>query len=279
MRKPARIDGQRARPDHAAHDGVERHVETLRHADQVARHRIDAAIDRDRGREEHAERNGRDLRLLADPEPEDQQRQQRDLRNREQRRDEGDADAARQRREPDREADDDAGRGAEQPADADAQRPKPTDAARARPTSRACRSRRAIADGAGRNSGLTQPALPASCQSAITSASAIQPRIAARAWREAGAAKCDRPRRFGRCADRRSARGQACWTSRSASIASSRISDHRSFCSASNLPRASIVAALGARHRDGRRSRGRGRAGATAPRCGRRAAPLPRDYA
>src|ERR1700704_3168134 len=33
----------------------------------------------------------------------------------------------------------------------------------------------AIADGAGRNSGLTQPALPASCQNAITSASAIQP--------------------------------------------------------------------------------------------------------
>src|SRR4030081_2473118 len=33
----------------------------------------------------------------------------------------------------------------------------------------------AIADGAGRNSGLTQPALPANCQNAITSASAIQP--------------------------------------------------------------------------------------------------------
>ena len=33
----------------------------------------------------------------------------------------------------------------------------------------------AIADGGGRNSGLTQPALPASCQSAITSTSAIQP--------------------------------------------------------------------------------------------------------
>ncbi len=33
----------------------------------------------------------------------------------------------------------------------------------------------AIADGAGRNNGLTQPALPASCQSPITSASAIQP--------------------------------------------------------------------------------------------------------
>ena len=72
--------GQRARPDHAAHDGMERHIKALRHPDQVARHRIDAAIDRDRGGEEHAERNGRDLRLLADPEPEDQQRQQRDLR-------------------------------------------------------------------------------------------------------------------------------------------------------------------------------------------------------
>src|SRR5438552_6467222 len=33
----------------------------------------------------------------------------------------------------------------------------------------------AIADGAGRNSGLAQPALPASCHSAMTSASAIQP--------------------------------------------------------------------------------------------------------
>src|ERR1700704_3311027 len=33
----------------------------------------------------------------------------------------------------------------------------------------------AIADGAGRNSGLTQPALPASCQNPITSTSAIQP--------------------------------------------------------------------------------------------------------
>src|SRR6267154_2655537 len=33
----------------------------------------------------------------------------------------------------------------------------------------------AMADGAGRNNGLTQPALPASCQSPITSASAIQP--------------------------------------------------------------------------------------------------------
>src|SRR4030081_1458736 len=33
----------------------------------------------------------------------------------------------------------------------------------------------AIADGAGRNSALTQPALPANCQNAITSASAIQP--------------------------------------------------------------------------------------------------------
>src|SRR5882724_5599076 len=32
-----------------------------------------------------------------------------------------------------------------------------------------------IADGDGRNSALTQPALPASCQNAITSASAIQP--------------------------------------------------------------------------------------------------------
>src|SRR5256885_8810343 len=32
-----------------------------------------------------------------------------------------------------------------------------------------------MADGAGRNSGLTQPALPASCQNAITSTSAIQP--------------------------------------------------------------------------------------------------------
>ena len=33
----------------------------------------------------------------------------------------------------------------------------------------------AIAEGGGRNSGLTQPALPANCQSAITSASAIHP--------------------------------------------------------------------------------------------------------
>src|SRR5215468_4417954 len=33
----------------------------------------------------------------------------------------------------------------------------------------------AMADGDGRNSGLTQPALPASCHSANTSASAIQP--------------------------------------------------------------------------------------------------------
>ena len=33
----------------------------------------------------------------------------------------------------------------------------------------------AIADGGGRNSGLTQPALPASCQSAITTASPIHP--------------------------------------------------------------------------------------------------------
>src|SRR5258708_36302297 len=32
-----------------------------------------------------------------------------------------------------------------------------------------------IADGDGRNSALTQPALPANCQKAITSASAIQP--------------------------------------------------------------------------------------------------------
>src|SRR5260221_543881 len=32
-----------------------------------------------------------------------------------------------------------------------------------------------IADGDGRNSALTQPALPANCQNAITSASAIQP--------------------------------------------------------------------------------------------------------
>src|SRR5438309_767304 len=34
-----------------------------------------------------------------------------------------------------------------------------------------------MADGAGRNSGLTQPALPASCQNAITNASAIQPEV------------------------------------------------------------------------------------------------------
>ena len=33
----------------------------------------------------------------------------------------------------------------------------------------------AMADGGGRNSGLTHPALPASCQSAMTIASAIQP--------------------------------------------------------------------------------------------------------
>src|ERR1700754_4980773 len=32
-----------------------------------------------------------------------------------------------------------------------------------------------MADGAGRNSGLTRPALPAACQIAMTSASAIQP--------------------------------------------------------------------------------------------------------
>ena len=32
-----------------------------------------------------------------------------------------------------------------------------------------------IAEGAGRNSGLTQPALPASCHTAITSASPTQP--------------------------------------------------------------------------------------------------------
>src|SRR4051794_2956452 len=34
---------------------------------------------------------------------------------------------------------------------------------------------RTIADGAGRNSGLTRPVLPAACQIAMTSASAIQP--------------------------------------------------------------------------------------------------------
>src|SRR5437879_2591390 len=34
-----------------------------------------------------------------------------------------------------------------------------------------------MAEGAGRNSGLTQPTLPASCQNAITSASAIQPEV------------------------------------------------------------------------------------------------------
>ena len=66
----------------------ERHVEALRHADQVARHVVDARIGADRDREEGAERDGGDLRRLADAEPQDEQRQERDLRDREQRRDE-----------------------------------------------------------------------------------------------------------------------------------------------------------------------------------------------
>jgi hypothetical protein len=56
----------RARPDHPAHDGPKRHVETLRHADQVARHLVDAAIDRDRGGKEHAQRGG-SIELCRDP--------------------------------------------------------------------------------------------------------------------------------------------------------------------------------------------------------------------
>jgi hypothetical protein len=43
------------------------------------------------------------------------------------------------------------------------------------PETASCQIARTIADGAGRNSGLTQPALPASCQNPITSTSAIQP--------------------------------------------------------------------------------------------------------
>src|SRR5258708_39597843 len=59
---------------------------------------------------------GWDVLRLAMSEPQEQKRQQREFRNRKQRRDEGDADPARQRRKPDREANDDAGDGAEDPA-------------------------------------------------------------------------------------------------------------------------------------------------------------------
>src|SRR6266487_94095 len=77
--------GKRARQDHLAHDAEKRQFEALRHADEVSRDLIDAAVDGDHGGEEHAERDGGDLRGLADAEPEDEQRQERDLRDREQR--------------------------------------------------------------------------------------------------------------------------------------------------------------------------------------------------
>ena len=54
--------GQRARPDHPADDGVERHVKALRHPDQIARHGVDAAVNRYRGGKEDAQRNGRNQR-------------------------------------------------------------------------------------------------------------------------------------------------------------------------------------------------------------------------
>src|ERR1700689_1866027 len=45
------------------------------------------------------------------------------------------------------------------------------------PESASCQIARTIADGGGRNSGLTRWALPASCQSPITSTSATQPAV------------------------------------------------------------------------------------------------------
>src|SRR5260370_449626 len=114
--KPGENGGKRAGPDPPAHDGVKRNVKTLRHPDQIARHVVDAAIDRDRGGKEYPYRNGGDLRLLADPEPQDQKRQQRDFRDRKQRRDEGEADAAREAREPDGKSDADAGARSKNPS-------------------------------------------------------------------------------------------------------------------------------------------------------------------
>ena len=98
--------------------GVE--TEALPHAHQVARHRVHRAVGRDHGREEDAERDGRDLRPLADAEPQDEERKQRDLGDREERRDHRHADRARHREDADRKASDQPGREAEQEAAGDA---------------------------------------------------------------------------------------------------------------------------------------------------------------
>ena len=82
-----------------------------------ARHVIDAAGRGDHRRKEHAERQGDDLRALADAEPDDEQRHQRDLRNREQRRHHRHAGRAQRRPQPDRQPHADAEHRADAPAD------------------------------------------------------------------------------------------------------------------------------------------------------------------
>src|SRR5205823_9109864 len=59
----------------------------------------------DRHREEDAEHDDRDLRRFADPEPEDEERKERDLRDREGRRDQRVADGLGEARKADGEAD------------------------------------------------------------------------------------------------------------------------------------------------------------------------------
>src|SRR5919106_3812256 len=79
-----------------------------------------AGVGVDRHREEDAEHDHGDLRGLADAEPEDQQRQQRDLGDRERGRDERAADRLGQAEDADREADDDAAERPEAEAEHDA---------------------------------------------------------------------------------------------------------------------------------------------------------------
>lgn len=119
--QPGEHGGKRARQDDLADDRPGGEVEALAHHDEVALHIVDSRIGVDRGGKEHADRERRDLRGLADSEPDDEERHERDLRDREECRDDGDQGRTREREHADREADRDAEQCAERPAGREAQ--------------------------------------------------------------------------------------------------------------------------------------------------------------
>ncbi len=226
-RNPLRIAGSAAGRTILRTIDAVRQAEALAHPDQPARHVVHPAGGRDHGREEHAERQGRQLRPLADAEPDDEQRHQRDLRDRKQRRHHRHAGRAQHRPQPDRQPHADPEHGPDvQPI---ASRISEADRCRHNsPLTVSAHSARAIDTGAGRNSVGISPAEAPACHSATHHAQPASRRGRPGHRSVAGPKPPPRKRHWGRQAG-------ASRRSRSATAASSRIIRHSRCSSAMQI--------------------------------------------